>query len=137
MGFQEISEIIMGAFDTLAQAESLEYRVDNDSRDNPNTSIWARALVEEVEYNKIAQNGGDYNYHSEGIFIIELFTRPGTGSKTAMDLSDTLRDGLNDAELGSGKVFLNQGRIIKTGNLNGNYRVDIIFDYLGDVQITV
>ena len=136
MSLQEISEIILTEFNDLATTETLEYRIDNDSRENPSTSLWARAVIDEVEYTKIAQNDTTFNYHSEGIFVVETFARPGTGSKSSIDLADIIRDTMNDSELGSGKVFLREGRIIKLGNVNGNYQVNIIFDYLGDITLT-
>jgi len=134
MSLQEISEIIMTAFNGVATAQGLEFRVDNDSRENPSSDLWGRAIIDEVEYNKVAYNDGNTNYHSKGVFIIETFARPGTGSKQSIDNADVFRDALDNSILGSGKVFLNQCRIIKIGNVSGNYQVNIIYDYLGSID---
>lgn len=133
-GQQDISTDIITDFNTnIATPESLSFRVENDSRDNPTDSLWAKLQVREYLFEKISYNQEEYN--SSGFFTVQLFQKLGKGTKGINELATLIRNQYNDSYINN-YIFMEKAEIVTIGkhsNNEGVFQVNVVATYRAEI----
>ena len=114
---------------TWAASGSPVVAYDNVNFDARNQTTWARVMLEPGDsFNKSIES--DFQIRHVGLVVVALYTRLRTGAAPLLGYADDVSDTFSNTR--SGAVWFDQARIIRIGEIDEVYQVNVSIPYVYD-----
>ncbi len=138
MSLVDITTALQQIFiDEVSTPLGIEFRIQNDLRDNPTATPWAYLEVLELSFERQALGVTVNVYEETGVFSIQLFSDLGKGTKDIQTIAEQIRDVYNDRDLAPSsdvQLRLEYPNVTIVGKVADYFQVNVSCDWTANVQ---